>query len=316
MRTTLRSGKSDKTSTTIHKSRSSGPTKKPGASMAATLAWTGRDSRESKVKSRSQNKTPLQARTPDQRRSGEIPRVKATTERNQWDSHSRRLVAAHESATSTSASASRSSPEPVRDSGEFSHTTSSTLALGAASNALNNMNLQDRHDSGSNLREEIDALSKRGAAAAHDKPSASRGGSHVPGSNSESTVNRVKRKPATRSSGLEPNSTRKRDAKHRTGRDQRDTLESTDEDLGVSQTPRRRPKDQQPRSHGSSEDEGASTQTSEDEETRKAKMEWQKRKKAVLRSLPPGVDEAAAQAIFNEIVVQGDEVHWNDVAGL
>lgn len=36
----------------------------------------------------------------------------------------------------------------------------------------------------------------------------------------------------------------------------------------------------------------------------------------VQKHLPRGVDENAAKQIFNEIVVQGDEVHWDDVAGL
>jgi fidgetin-like protein 1 len=36
----------------------------------------------------------------------------------------------------------------------------------------------------------------------------------------------------------------------------------------------------------------------------------------VKRHLPKGVDENAAKQIFNEIVVEGDEVHWEDVAGL
>jgi SpoVK/Ycf46/Vps4 family AAA+-type ATPase len=35
-----------------------------------------------------------------------------------------------------------------------------------------------------------------------------------------------------------------------------------------------------------------------------------------MKNLPKGVDEGAAKQIFNEIVVQGDEVHWDDVAGL
>jgi len=35
-----------------------------------------------------------------------------------------------------------------------------------------------------------------------------------------------------------------------------------------------------------------------------------------MKDLPKGVDEAAAKQIFNEIVIQGDEVHWDDVAGL
>ncbi|MCJ1461858.1 hypothetical protein MMC07_000457 [Pseudocyphellaria aurata] len=36
----------------------------------------------------------------------------------------------------------------------------------------------------------------------------------------------------------------------------------------------------------------------------------------IQKHLPKGVDASAAKQIFNEIVVQGDEVHWDDVAGL
>ena len=43
---------------------------------------------------------------------------------------------------------------------------------------------------------------------------------------------------------------------------------------------------------------------------------WQERVKHIKKNLPKGVDEGAAKQIFNEIVVQGDEVHWADVAGL
>lgn len=43
---------------------------------------------------------------------------------------------------------------------------------------------------------------------------------------------------------------------------------------------------------------------------------WKERLKYVKKHLPKGVDEQAAKQIFNEIVVQGDEVHWADVAGL
>lgn len=43
---------------------------------------------------------------------------------------------------------------------------------------------------------------------------------------------------------------------------------------------------------------------------------WKERLKHVKKNLPKGVDEQAAKQIFNEIVVQGDEVHWTDVAGL
>ncbi|EFQ97321.1 hypothetical protein MGYG_00361 [Nannizzia gypsea CBS 118893] len=38
--------------------------------------------------------------------------------------------------------------------------------------------------------------------------------------------------------------------------------------------------------------------------------------KRALSSLPKGVDKESAKQIFKEIVVHGDEVHWDDVAGL
>lgn len=44
--------------------------------------------------------------------------------------------------------------------------------------------------------------------------------------------------------------------------------------------------------------------------------DWRERLAYVKKHLPKGVDEAAAKGIFNEIVVEGDEVHWEDVAGL
>ena len=43
---------------------------------------------------------------------------------------------------------------------------------------------------------------------------------------------------------------------------------------------------------------------------------WKERVKHIKKHLPKGVDESAAKQIFNEIVVQGDEVRWDDVAGL
>lgn len=44
--------------------------------------------------------------------------------------------------------------------------------------------------------------------------------------------------------------------------------------------------------------------------------EWKDKCRNIMRNLPRGVDPAAAKQILNEIVVQGDEVHWSDVAGL
>lgn len=43
---------------------------------------------------------------------------------------------------------------------------------------------------------------------------------------------------------------------------------------------------------------------------------WTKKVKYMMKHLPKGCDELAAKQIFNEVVVKGDEVHWDDVAGL
>ena len=55
---------------------------------------------------------------------------------------------------------------------------------------------------------------------------------------------------------------------------------------------------------------------SEGGETNEEPDEWKKKTEEILKNLPRGVDKQSAQNILNEIVIQGDEVHWDDVAGL
>lgn len=66
-----------------------------------------------------------------------------------------------------------------------------------------------------------------------------------------------------------------------------------------------------PSSDSESEDESepASPQATES-------REWKLRVARIMKRLPKGVDEAAAKQILNEIVIHGDEVHWDDIAGL
>lgn len=54
----------------------------------------------------------------------------------------------------------------------------------------------------------------------------------------------------------------------------------------------------------------------EQAQTAESRQAWDTKTAAILKDLPKGVDEAAAKQILNEIVIQGDEVHWSDVAGL
>lgn len=60
----------------------------------------------------------------------------------------------------------------------------------------------------------------------------------------------------------------------------------------------------------------ADSQTSDNPTTPTEQEEWDKKIKHILKHLPKGVDEQAAKQILNEIVIRGDEVHWDDVAGL
>ena len=73
-----------------------------------------------------------------------------------------------------------------------------------------------------------------------------------------------------------------------------------------------KPLTEQPVTPPTTDDSNDSDQAAISEE----KKEWDKKVKRTMKNLPRGVDEAAAKQIFNEIVIQGDEVHWDDVAGL
>jgi SpoVK/Ycf46/Vps4 family AAA+-type ATPase len=59
-----------------------------------------------------------------------------------------------------------------------------------------------------------------------------------------------------------------------------------------------------------------STDSNEAEQEPEEIDEWKRRTDEIMKNLPRGVDKQAAQQILNEIVIQGDEVHWDDVSGL
>lgn len=58
------------------------------------------------------------------------------------------------------------------------------------------------------------------------------------------------------------------------------------------------------------------TSDTETSDTAAVKTAWELKVASLMKNLPKGVDQDAARQIFQEIVVQGDEVHWSDVAGL
>lgn len=100
-----------------------------------------------------------------------------------------------------------------------------------------------------------------------------------------------------------------------------DVPASTTVTRGIHEEPMKRPskhnRPARPKRKDSSAPPTPSTDASSSEDPQNGDLsEWDKRVETVMKTLPKGVDEHAARNILNDIVVQGDEVHWDDVAGL
>ncbi|KAL8941216.1 MAG: hypothetical protein Q9216_002393 [Gyalolechia sp. 2 TL-2023] len=95
--------------------------------------------------------------------------------------------------------------------------------------------------------------------------------------------------------------------------------ESTDESKNVKLKPGKVALKTARKGHTSPIPDGAPSKSSSNRDGSPEKEpanEWEARVQRIKKHLPKGVDENAAKQIFNEIVVSGDEVHWDDVAGL
>ncbi|XDG04876.1 hypothetical protein ABKA04_004491 [Annulohypoxylon sp. FPYF3050] len=309
MRTTLRSGKQEKSSKT-HRHTPAKISKGPGASKAATLAWSSLE------RGSSAEVTNSPSRYAEPRRSYEQVRKTSLSTPRHWDSHTRRLIVPPDASTS----AVRSSPEPsIRNSTDYSSPAPSSLALGAASSALGALAIQERDEiSPVTVRIERRSTSRKGAGSSFDEHHST--AARAPGSlesaiKASSKEGSVRRKPVDSSRAFEPNSARKRVGQKMSDHDGKEELSSSDEQVRASSSSRK-VKGKQKETLMTSDAEDRSSTDSVTEEGKKAKNEWESKKKAILKNLPPGIDEGAAKAIFNEIVVHGDEVHWSDVAGL
>ncbi len=131
----------------------------------------------------------------------------------------------------------------------------------------------------------------------------------------------IRRKPVEPPIQPEPNSARKRIARERSnsGLKSDSTSAASADEEGKGQFPphrRRKGKQRETPIAADIRTQSPAADSAGDGGDKEKESEWERKKKAILRGLPPGVDEAAARAIFNEIVVQGDEVRWGDVAGL
>lgn len=294
MRTTLRASKGAKSSSKTEKSSASRTaTEPPGASKAATLAWSSISARDNVSRS-------------------SLPGMSSTkplsTSANHWDFHSRRLVTSAENMGARGSSPDGLAP---RRSEDIAEPRPSPLALGAASSALSYMSVHDRPDSS---HAERSSKSKSSSLAAQE---AIRNSilSGVESGKSSSDLP-IRRKPIIQNGSTpSPNSAKKRVSREKRTLTPKHSSESDDEPT-TAKPPQRNAKAKQGEDHIPADIAAESEESEGDPEEKKTRSAWEKKKKDVLKHLPPGVDSAAAKAIFNEIVVQGDEVHWSDVAGL
>ncbi|KAK8014965.1 hypothetical protein PG990_008261 [Apiospora arundinis] len=307
MRTTLRSGRSSEKAAKSSPRTTPKTAERPGASKAATLAWSSINSRENLGKTSSSDVHSPLALSEARRSSEQTRKVSASA----WDSHTRRLVAAPDDGALDPLSPS--SPL-TRYPEDYTFPGPSSLALGAASSALGNLAIGERTDSAL-ARSSRAHKPHNGSMAAQDAARASTSTAADAASLSErsSTEPPVRRKPVGhKHTPSEPNSAKKRTTP-RPRRDKRPEHASTSEDDEEYTGSAGRKERASPVPADLTTD---SPDGSGEEKEDKAKSEWERKKKSTLKRLPPGVDSAAAKAIFNEIVVEGDEVHWSDVAGL
>ncbi|KAK0387119.1 hypothetical protein NLU13_5432 [Sarocladium strictum] len=325
MRTTLRFGKSsERPSRSTRKSRPAGE----GPSKAATLAWTALGSRDRVARS-SPSDNSLGVKSSSPRRSLDQQRKPANPSL-QWDSHSRRLVTPRPSdRTPNGGESSRT----VRHSDEYFR--SSHLSVSAASSALNSSTNLDAMGSDSTAGRSSTRLTPVASApplktAKADNSSDSPGfedAAGLPDKKSSSNFS-PKRKPvprrkpvALRDNPVEPeitNTSRRRERRSSPAH----VSSSSEDESSRRPRPSRRVKAKEALVIGEPETKSPSPSSDEPDvypkkdATTSEEMAWKKRKASVLKNLPLGIDDAAAKQILNDIIVEGDEVHWSDIAGL
>ncbi|KAK0371691.1 ATPase [Colletotrichum costaricense] len=324
MRTTLRSGRpGDKSAKS---SRKLSKTEGPGASKAATLAWTALSSRE-RLSRASPAVPEVSSSAPVT--PAEQSRKPPPSSGMQWDVHTRRLVTPREAHPSFS-----DATGSARTSEDSSQVRPSALSVSAASSALNAMSYQDapgveygtpRQERTSRSRDPTSSVS-RSRASPHERPPSSDADESELRRKTTPDVARIRRKPVgdipTRpnnnlTSGSEQD---KADRSHRNVQLSRGRSSSSCSDNAETspKVPGKKRKGKRKENAIAADAEGPSSEASADDEKEGSSLKtaWKETKKKIMKNLPTGVDEAAAKQILNEIIVQGDEVRWSDVAGL
>ncbi|KUI72255.1 hypothetical protein VM1G_07911 [Cytospora mali] len=321
MRTTLRSHKSGEKS--AKSSRRSFPRTpdEPGASKAATLAWSALGSKDRISCGREADASANQATPLPSFDAAGYSSYKAGTSSpaRQWDSHTRRLVKYGDEEAGP-ADAMRSfelSSTALRPDTLYSQP--SALSISAASSALNGPSGSEFRDPERTSRQKTDRTAKASSRLLRGDGTPTSKSFIKSGSSASLPVRRrisTSGRDYVSSPGLEART--RGTPIRKTASDS--SLEESDTSNISSSRPGRRVSQKErsilvnPKEDSQSNSRNASEESDEDDKS--PEKSWKKKKAAVLKNLPPGVDKNAAKQILNEIVVRGDEVHWDDIAGL
>lgn len=315
MRTTLRPTKNgDKASAPARKSQ------KPaaeGSSKAASLAWSALGSRDKSIR-------PSASEPIDQLpiRQAPTPNSKYRRPQNQGDGHSKRLVSSKDGELPSS-----SRPLPTSRITESQTGQGASLSLSAASSALNYTASGDgtvpakrsprgdmspssgtgdeRVTKDSKLNSMDTAVRRKAIARRAAATSVVHSSEPESAGLSRNRATRAQPRPALTSSEDENFANR-----HDNGQRISAAKGKMEKKPGNSKRTTRQNTDASPLDF----DQDSANESGQDDSSED--VAWKKKKASILQSLPPGVDEGAAKQILNDIIVQGDEVRWSDIAGL
>ncbi|KAG5930504.1 hypothetical protein E4U60_007053 [Claviceps pazoutovae] len=329
LRKTLRSSRTEKPDRPARKSPS--PVAE-GSSRAATLAWSSIGTRDREMKASSSTNGIVTATQPASRQTSE--KLRPASSPLHWDSHSRRLVSCRQTEYTEIGSGVQTS---IQNSKDDSLQTSSSLSVSAASSALISSSSRETDTIDPHSRGIDHSSSSCSATITESAPRMIRYDRPVNHAREEKSTNVVESK--KKSDVLMRRQVMERRLKQHFQPQSKTASASSEDDHNYQgrrkHSPRPTipsdfekslfPRDTSPRSSRlkqhktkSSEMSGSSSRSSDEvnPEIDSVSIAWEERKISVLKNLPSGIDEAAARQILNDVVVQGDEVHWSDVAGL
>ncbi|KAK2610361.1 hypothetical protein N8I77_003803 [Diaporthe amygdali] len=325
MRTTLRSNKSGERPAKSFRRPLPKAIDEPGASRAATLAWSALGTRNKSSLGRDADASAGQSTSlPSLDAGGYSSRRQDTSSpTRQWDSHSRRLVKHRDEETGAAGKRRSTELSNTVSCGEDLSFGPSALSVNAASSALQGPpgpeyrehERTSRHKSDRAARLQAKLLRGDQDHTPSRSNSKSRSSTSLPTRTKASNPERERVSSPSWAASAKPTPLRKSASES--------SLEGSDSGFASSRPKRRvsqkeRALTANSRSHSRSNSRPNSRNNSGESGGDDAAPEksWKKRKAELMKNLPPGVDKNAAKQILNEIVVRGDQVHWSDIAGL